>query len=91
MARVHYPTKLEAERRFNHRVDILVPPGGLGGKLNEMLEWSRVTFPADQWAQHGHSVWVVGKVPEDYARFYFLTADDADLFRWRWVLTEPDR
>ena len=37
------------------------------------------------WNQHGHSVREVGKVPMDYVRFYFMTAEDADLFRWRWL------
>jgi hypothetical protein len=41
MARAHYPGRHEAEHRFPHRVDVPVPPFGLGGRLNEMLAWYR--------------------------------------------------
>ena len=27
------------ERKYRHHVDVLVPPGGLGVRLNEMYEW----------------------------------------------------
>jgi hypothetical protein len=86
MARVHHPMKLAAERKFAHRVDIPVPPVvGLGNRINEMEAWCRANFHADQWAHHGHREKEPGQIAKDYARFYFLTEADADLFRWRWV------
>jgi hypothetical protein len=44
----------EAEQRFPHKVDIPVPSmTGLGGRLNEMLVWSRENVAAGERAQHG--------------------------------------
>jgi hypothetical protein len=85
MARVHYETRLAAERSFQHRVDIPVPLGGLGNRLNEMLVWCRANIAAGEWDQHGRSEKALGQVPIDFARFYFMTGADADLFRWRWL------
>jgi hypothetical protein len=85
MARVHHPMKLAAERKFPHRVDVPVPVGGLGSTLNAMLAWCRDNIHAETWAQHGHSEKQPGKIAQDFARFYFRTAEDADLFRWKWA------
>ena len=85
MARHNTARKREAERRFPQRVDVPVPPEGLGNWLNEMLAWCRANITAGEWAQHGHSEKEAGQIAIDYARFYFMTADDADLFRWRWM------
>jgi hypothetical protein len=77
--------KREAERRYPHRVDVPVPPGGLGNRINLMNDWCRANFHADQWAHYGHSQKEAGQIAEDYARFYFLSKADADLFRWKWM------
>src|SRR5262245_17442321 len=71
MARTHYRTRLEAERMLPHRVDILVSGGGLGARLNQMHKWCRENLHAADWAQHGHTTRESGKMPQDYARFYF--------------------
>jgi hypothetical protein len=85
MARVHYETRLAAERRFQHRIDVTVPPGGLGGRLNQMQDWCRANIKPDAWAQHHASTREPGQIPQDYARFYFDSEEDADLFCWKWV------
>ena len=79
------PSKSEAERNFPHRVDIHVPAGGLGNRLNQMLAWCVMNFRAEDWDQHGASIKEPGKIPMSYAHFYFATSEDADLFRWTWV------
>jgi hypothetical protein len=84
MARTRNPGKRAAEQNFPHRVDVPVPPGGLGNRLNQMLAWCVTNIRAENWEQHGHSEKQPGQVPVDHARFYFLIAEDADLFRWRW-------
>jgi hypothetical protein len=38
-----------------HRVDIRVPPTGLGGRLSAMLTWCRENVPAGAWDMHWHS------------------------------------
>lgn len=85
MTRTHYPTKREAERRFPHHVDVRVPEGGLGARLNLMLDWCRANISAGTWEQHGHSTRKPGQIPQDHAKFYFASADDAELFRWKWL------
>jgi acetylornithine deacetylase/succinyl-diaminopimelate desuccinylase-like protein len=44
MARYHYQTRRDAERRFPHRVDILVPKSGFGKQLNDMIDWCSARF-----------------------------------------------
>lgn len=74
-----------AERELPHKVDVEVPPTGLGTRLNEMLAWCRqnVSDPAD-WAQHGHTERPKGEAPQDFARFYFRHAADSAAFRLHW-------
>ncbi|WP_119460633.1 hypothetical protein [Rhodospirillaceae bacterium SYSU D60014] len=86
MARYYNPRKHEAEKRFPHRVDILVPPRiGLGNRLNEMIAWCRTNMAEGFWDHHGHRDKLVpGTVPNDYARFYFMNEEDAKLFAWVW-------
>jgi hypothetical protein len=36
MARYHYETRRDAERKFPHRVDIPMPENGLGKQLNDI-------------------------------------------------------
>jgi len=86
MARTRNPRKREAETRYPFRVDVPVPPViGLGGRLNAMQDWCRANIAAGAWDQHGRSEKALGQVPVDFARFYFATEADADLFRWRWL------
>jgi len=74
-------SRKDAEARFPHRVDVLVPGGGLGRRLTDMLDWCRVNAAAGAWAQHGHSERRKGEAAIDYARFYFTTEADAEAFR----------
>jgi hypothetical protein len=85
MARTDNLGKREAERRFLHRVDIRVPPTGLGGRLSAMLTWCRENVPAGAWKMHGHSEQKPAAIPPDYARFYFASEADAEAFRQRWL------
>jgi len=84
MARVHSKTRLKAERTFRHRVDIPVPIGGLGEQLNAMLDWCQVNVQPLAWEQHGHSTKDADQRAQDFARFYFAHASDADLFKRTW-------
>jgi hypothetical protein len=86
MARHHYQSRLDAERRYPHRVDIPVPPVGLGARLSEMVEWCGGRF-AD-WTFHG----LTDKtrtddrgIPIDLVRFYFMDEIAAQEFRERWL------
>ena len=85
MARTRNPGKRAAEQRFPFRVDVPIPPGGLGERLNMMHGWCRTNIAAGQWDQHSRSEKALGQVPADFARFYFMTDADADLFQWRWL------
>ncbi len=84
MARIHYPARLAAERRFPHRVDVPVPGSGLGRRLTDMLNWCRENAPPGAWAQHHHSERRKGEAPTDFARFYFANEADAEAFRREW-------
>ena len=75
-----------AEIRFSHRVDILVPIGGRGNRLTEMLMWCRANVPAGAWDQHGHFERPIKRaVSAVLARFYFANAADAEAFRKLWA------
>ena len=50
-----------------------------------MLDWCRANIAAGEWDQHGNSEKQPGQVAVDFARFYFMTEADAELFRWRWL------
>src|SRR5262245_44143718 len=67
------------------------PMVGLGNRINEMEAWCRDNFHVDQWAQHRHSTKQPGQIAQDYARFYFMTGDDADLFRRKWAADSMKR
>jgi hypothetical protein len=84
LARTHYRSRREAEQRFPHKVDIPVPSmTGLGGRLNEMLVWSRENVAASERAQHGYVDRRPGEFPTDYVRFYFAAEDKAAEFKER--------
>ena len=45
----------DAERRFPIKVDIPVPPLGMGGRLNQMHDWCHNHVTAGTWEEHAHS------------------------------------
>jgi hypothetical protein len=75
----------KAERRFPHKIDVPVPAGGLGKRLDAMLAWCREHAAPHFWDCHGHSV----RTPEDklqrFARFYFADAPVAEAFKQKWL------
>jgi len=77
--------KREAERTLPHRVDIPVPEGGLGRRLNEMQAWCRAHVAPGAWADHGHSEKRKGDAPAYFAWFYFAKETDAGAFRKLWA------
>jgi hypothetical protein len=84
MARYHYETRRDAERKFPHRVDIPMPENGLGKQLNDMIDWCGGRFA--EWTFHG----VTGDRDErgiaiDLVRFYFMDEMAAQKFRERWA------
>jgi hypothetical protein len=86
MARYHYQTRRDAERKFPHRVDIPVPTGGLGAQLNAMVEWCGGRFA--EWTFHGvtdKSPRDAQGIPIDLVRFYFMDEIAAQQFREQWA------
>jgi hypothetical protein len=77
--------KRDADRRFQHRVDIPVPGGGLGRRLTDMLDWCRSHVAVDAWAEHGHSEKRKGEAALYFSRFYFASESDAETFRKLWA------
>jgi hypothetical protein len=67
------------EREYPWRVDVPVPPMGLGMLLDEMLSWCTSNASA-KWATHGMSIRVAGEAPEHICRFYFFGREDAMSF-----------
>jgi hypothetical protein len=76
----------EAERTLPHRVDVLVPEGGLGRRITEMHDWCRDALQIGAWAMHGHSESRKGAPATDYLRFHFRDESAAVAFRQRWGL-----
>jgi hypothetical protein len=85
MARYHYQTRREAERRYPHQVDIPVRPPGLGGRLNEMLAWCREHFT--EWTHAGVTLPDRNErgIAIDAVRFYFMDEIAAQQFQERWA------
>lgn len=85
LARYRYPTRAEAERFFPHRIDVPVPPEGLGRRLSEMLAWCRDNVAALAWDEHGR----IGRREDlsqvELARFYFMNGTDAEAFKRTWM------
>lgn len=64
--------KIGADRRFRHKVDIEVPPRGLGRRLLVMIAWCRDNAGEGSWAHHGTmKIERAAGRPADFARFYF--------------------
>jgi hypothetical protein len=74
-----------AERKFPITIDVPVPPGGLGRRLTDMLDWSHSNVAAGEWAQHGYQERRKGERPVDFSRWYFLSDADAEAFKKRWM------
>lgn len=74
-----------AEAKFQHRIDVPIPVGGLGNRLTEMMTWCRQNVAAGAWTQHGRSEGHKRNRLADVARFYFTTEADAEAFRRRWM------
>lgn len=73
--------KRGAEREFSHKVDIEVPPTGLGRRLLFMMKWCRETAGEGNWANHGYmNVDSPEGHPQDCARFYFRDYETAEAF-----------
>ncbi|MDJ0943617.1 MAG: hypothetical protein QNJ30_09140 [Kiloniellales bacterium] len=71
--------KQRAERLYPYKVDITVPPEGLGKRLDQMFNWlgcDGLRIPV--WDQHGHSE--PGNPPKHFARFYFVSEKQAKDF-----------
>src|SRR5262249_61897466 len=85
LARAYACGRDEAEPGSPRRVDIRIPPTGLGGRLGAMLAWCRERIPAEAWAMHWHSDKKPAAIPPDYVQFYFLDEADAEAFRRRWL------
>jgi hypothetical protein len=86
MARYHYETRRDAERKYPHRVDIPVPPMGLGKQLDDMIEWCGERFT--DWTHAGitdKSRRDAQGIPMNFARFYFMDEAAAEEFRARWL------
>jgi len=73
------PQRTIDDRAFPIRLKIVVPRGGLGNVLNEMIVWLQDNLPRGDFAQRSGG-WV-GTV--DSAAFYFRSLDDAQRFRAR--------
>ena len=75
----------QVERAFPFRVDVEVPPFGLGKRLDAMLAWCREHVPAGEWDQHG---WQERRGPmadpRHWSRFYFADERQAEAFLGFW-------
>jgi hypothetical protein len=63
---------------FRYTVDVPVPRGGLGRRLEQMVGWCNQR--AGLWALHSHSV-----DSRNFARFYFLSQPVAETFARQWA------
>ena len=72
----------QAERDFPSRVDVLIPPDGLGKHLDDMFEWlgaGGLRIPV--YTSHGFQEWRgTGEAPRHFLRFYFYDMKDAQGF-----------
>jgi len=80
--------RLDSELRFAHKIDVAVPPTGLGERFNAMLDWCGERLHPDFWNCHGHTDPArrdASGQPMDFTRFYFLEQADAAAFRHAWL------
>jgi len=64
------------ERKFPHRVEIIVPEGGFGKRLDEMHEWHRARSIKPRFGRSRRD-----KNKRDYVTWCFADAAMADSFR----------
>ena len=64
------------ERKFPHRVEMIVPEGGFGKRLDEMHEWHRARSLRARFARGRRDA-----NNRDYVTFCFADAAMADSFR----------
>ena len=86
MTRYHQLQKREAEALCQFRVDVPVSTDLLSVRLSQMVEWCSANVEPDQWAHYSHVEQNHGEAPHAFARFYFMSEADADLFWRRWCI-----
>jgi len=91
MTRANYPARREAERTYQHRVDVPVPGEGFGVRLTEMHNWCHENLAAGTWEEHAHSDERRDErgIKINFARFYFRDGADAEAFRREWLPDGP--
>ncbi len=72
---------IEAERRFPVRIRVVVPPEGLGDRLDQIRAWLADNCGADGWALTPSGV---RGVLNDVLSIYFLDPSLASAFVARW-------
>ena len=72
-----------AERRFQVRIRIAVPPGGLGRRLDRMTGWLDENCGADGWAMTPTGL---RGVVNDAVAIYFADTALASAFVTRWCI-----
>ena len=87
MTRARYPARREAERNYQHKVDVPGPPGGFGMRVTEIHSWCHDHVAAGTWEEHAHSDDRLDAdgIRIDFARFYFRDEADAERFRQEWL------
>jgi hypothetical protein len=75
----------DAERRFPVRIRIGVPPEGLGGGLDKMIEWLDANCGADGWTSMPSST---RGVVNDALALYFADVTLASAFITRWCAAQ---
>lgn len=69
---------------FPMRVEVIVPPHGLGAELDRIAAWLRERLPSGDDAQHG-----AGTLGGDGVGFYVRRIEDATAFPAAFPLFEP--
>ena len=85
MTRPNPRLKQQAEKRFPHKVDVPVPVGGIGKRLNAMIAWCGEHAARGFWDCHGHRVRSADDTLQRFARFYFADAPIAQAFKREWL------
>ncbi len=76
--------RFQVERRYPFAVDISVPAGGLGTRLDAMQAWCRDHAP--DWRHREHTErGQLGERFRYYVRFHFVTEQAAEAFRRAWL------
>jgi hypothetical protein len=75
----------EAERRFPVRIRVGIPPEGLGGRLDKMIEWLDANCGSDGWISMPSST---RGVVNDALAIYFADVTLASAFVTRWCASQ---